>query len=77
MGVRAMSANNVSAKSCPGRPRWMPDQVRHDKSRGDVVGFLRCAPTMSAAKSCPGRPRRIVARRLGLLDFVAARLRAS
>src|SRR4030095_1189158 len=35
------------------------------------------APTKSEAKSCPGRPRRIVARRLGLLDFVAARLRAS
>ena len=30
-----------------------------------------------SAKSCPGRLRRIVARRLGLLDFVAARLRAS
>ena len=26
-----------------------------------------------AARACPGRPRRIVARRLGLLDFVAAR----
>ena len=45
--------------------------------RGDVVGVQPSRANTVSAKSCPGRPRRIVARRLGLLDFVAARLRAS
>ena len=45
--------------------------------RGDVVGVQASSANNVSAKACPGRPRRIVARRLGLLDFVAARLRAS
>src|SRR6478736_3474618 len=42
-----------------------------------MVGVQATNTNNVSAKACPGRPRRIVARRLGLLDFVAARLRAS
>ena len=43
----------------------------------EEVGVPATNTNQVSTKSCPGRPRRIVARRLGLLDFVAARLRAS
>ena len=41
--------------------------------RGDMVGVRPTSANDITAKACPGRPRRIVTRRLGLLDFVAAR----
>ena len=60
-------------RSAQRRPR-----SEHSRSRTAAAGS-RLRKTRATARSnvCPGRPRRIVARRLGLLDFVAARLRAS
>ena len=84
---RALRSNSCDESVYEARKRARPQAEHRSRHRnrpagyrlprGDVVGVRPSSANNVSAKSCPGRPRRIVARRLGLLDFVAARLRAS